>query len=600
MPQRYFKILLIIAGLHFSALQAQHVFKLIFVINNQADAGIKKLAASVPIAIGITNDSNEINAHVLKMLNALGERSYLNASVDSIIFVDSICKVHLNPNQSYKWIKLLNGNVNSDLLKACGWRADLFLNKQFSFTQYKQQTERLLNYLEQNGYPFAQVYLDSITADSQQVAAKLNLKLNDEIKFDTIEIIGDANLKGWFIAKYLGIKKDALYNELLLKNADSRLSQLPYLQIVKPTTVYFVSTTAKPVLYLTNKKSSHFSGIIGVAPESNNNSNKLLVTGEANLNLQNLFGTGKTFELAYRSFLAQSQDLKTRFQWPYLFKTNVGLDYELNLLKFDSTYLDVKNDFGLQYRFVGNDYVKVFYKLQKTTLLTVDTIAILQSRALPITNDLLNALYGLGLKMIRYDYYLNPSKGFAIEANAAVGLKTIQRNQTINNLTFLQTDGSYKNIYDTMHLKSTQFRCFIKADYFIPLAKKWVYRTEINAAHIATQSLFFSELFRIGGLNTLKGFDEQSIFASSYGIINAELRYLLKQNSNVILFWNGAWYKNAITKPALSDTPFGFGFGLNFETGAGVFSLFYAVGKQQNNTIALQKAKIHFGFINYF
>lgn len=596
MPQRYFKILVIIAGLHFSALQAQHVFKLVLVTNDITDAGIKKWASSITI----TTDSNEINSHVLKILHTLAERSYLNATVDSLVFADNVCKAYINPNQSYKWIVLSSGNVNKDLLKECGWRADLFLNKQFSFTQYKLQADRLLNYLEQNGYPFAQLYLDSIIADSQFLTAKLNLKLNDEIKFDTIEIIGDVNLKGWFIAKYLGIKKDALYNELLLKNADSRLSQLPYLQIIKPTTVYFVSTIAKPVLYLNNKKSSNFSGVIGVAPESTNNSNKLLVTGEANLNLQNLFGTGKTFELAYRSFLGQSQDLKSRFQWPYLFKSNVGLDYELNLLKFDSTYLDVKNDFGIQYRFVGNDYVKVFYKLQKTTLLTVDTIAIIQSRALPISNDLVNALYGLGVKIVRYDYYLNPSKGFAIEANAAVGLKTIQRNQTINNLTFLQTDGSYKNIYDTMQLKSTQFRCFLKADYYIPFAKKWVYRTEINAGYIATQSLFFSELFRIGGLNTLKGFDEQSIFASSYSIINAELRYLLQQNSNVILFWNGAWYQNTIQKIAFSDMPFGFGFGLNFETGAGVFSLFYAVGKQQNNTIALQKAKIHFGFINYF
>ena len=105
-------------------------------------------------------------------------------------------------------------------------------------------------------------------------------------------------------------------------------------------------------------------------------------------------------------------------------------------------------------------------------------------------------------------------------------------------------------------------------------------------------------MFRIGGIRTLKGFDEQAIFASTYGIINTELRYLLQQNSNVMLFWNGAWYTNKLQ--SVSDKPYGFGAGLNFETGAGVFSLYYAVGKQFNNAIEFNKAKIHFGFVNYF
>ncbi|MFN3445035.1 MAG: hypothetical protein ACK44D_04780, partial [Bacteroidia bacterium] len=84
------------------------------------------------------------------------------------------------------------------------------------------------------------------------------------------------------------------------------------------------------------------------------------------------------------------------------------------------------------------------------------------------------------------------------------------------------------------------------------------------------------------------------------GILNTEIRYLLQQNSHVMIFWNGAWYQNVIRKPTIEDTPYGFGAGLNFETGAGIFSLYYAVGKQFNNSIEFNKAKIHFGFVNYF
>jgi hemolysin activation/secretion protein len=127
-----------------------------------------------------------------------------------------------------------------------------------------------------------------------------------------------------------------------------------------------------------------------------------------------------------------------------------------------------------------------------------------------------------------------------------------------------------------------------------------VVKTEVNAAWFQTESLFLNELFRIGGLKTLRGFDEQSIFANKFAITNAELRYLLGKNSNVFAFYNQAWYVNEVTKNRISDNPFGFGLGLIFESGAGLFTLVYAVGKQFQNPIEFNSAKIHFGYINYF
>jgi hemolysin activation/secretion protein len=127
-----------------------------------------------------------------------------------------------------------------------------------------------------------------------------------------------------------------------------------------------------------------------------------------------------------------------------------------------------------------------------------------------------------------------------------------------------------------------------------------VLKTSINSGYLQSSNIFFNELFRIGGLKTLRGFDEQSIFASQYGILNVEWRYLVQQNSNFVLFWNGAWYKNEGRKPAISDTPWGAGLGLNIETGSGIFSLYYATGKQFDNPLEFRTAKIHFGFINYF
>ena len=402
-------------------------------------------------------DSAQCIQKVNQTIKFLALQSYLTATVNNIIFKDSVCNVWVNTGSSYKWIKLSGGNVDEDVLTASGWRQNLFYNKVFDYQNYAQKVNQMLAHLEQNGYPFAQIKLDSIVVQNDGISAQLNLDKGDLVKFDTIEIIGDANIKSWYVAKYLGIKKDGLYNEQLLKRMDARLSQLPYIQLTRSSLVYFVGATAKPVVYLTNKRSSSVDGVIGFAPSSDNNQNKLLITGEANLKLQNLFGTGKGFDLAFRSFLNGSQELKTRIVWPYIARSNIGVDYELNLLKFDSTFLDVKHDIGIQYRFVGSDYLKIFFSTQNTSLLSVDTNSVKVTRALPVSNDLKVNLYGLSAKVVRYDYFFNPRKGYGFDASAAIGTKQIIRNPTVNALKFSQPDGSNISLYDTISLSYTQY-----------------------------------------------------------------------------------------------------------------------------------------------
>jgi hypothetical protein len=230
----------------------------------------------------------------------------------------------------------------------------------------------------------------------------------------------------------------------------------------------------------------------------------------------------------------------------------------------------------------------------------VDTNSIKLSHTLPQNSDIRYDQYGIGFKKSVYDYFLNPKKGYGIEFSAGVGTKQIIQNSTIKSLALIDNNGKSYSIYDSMKLEYIQYKFSFNADWFIPIASRATFRTQLNGAHIEAQNIFFNELYRIGGIRTLKGFDEQSIFASSYLIINTELRYLLQQNSNFMLFWNGAWYRNVARIPVLTDKPFGFGAGLNFETGAGIFSIYYAVGSQFNSQIEFNQAKIHFGFVNYF
>ncbi|MDA0778842.1 MAG: hypothetical protein O3C19_07250, partial [Bacteroidetes bacterium] len=109
------------------------------------------------------------------------------------------------------------------------------------------------------------------------------------------------------------------------------------------------------------------------------------------------------------------------------------------------------------------------------------------------------------------------------------------------------------------------------------------------------------ELYNIGGFSTLRGFDENEIFASKMLSYTAEYRYLIGENSNVGLFINAAAIENVSESSVLiKDIPFGFGALANIQVGKGILNLAYALGSQQGNALKLNSAKFHFGVVNYF
>ncbi|MFM2136071.1 MAG: hypothetical protein RL021_1471, partial [Bacteroidota bacterium] len=135
---------------------------------------------------------------------------------------------------------------------------------------------------------------------------------------------------------------------------------------------------------------------------------------------------------------------------------------------------------------------------------------------------------------------------------------------------------------------------------FVPLNNRSVAALMSKSAFIGGSTLFSNELYRIGGLRSLRGFDEESIFASAYTIATAEYRFITEQNSYLFGFFNAARYQNSSQGASLSGTPWGFGAGYTFQTRLGILSISYALGKQGGDPLLVRSGKVHFGVINYF
>jgi hemolysin activation/secretion protein len=115
-----------------------------------------------------------------------------------------------------------------------------------------------------------------------------------------------------------------------------------------------------------------------------------------------------------------------------------------------------------------------------------------------------------------------------------------------------------------------------------------------------SDSLFENEVYRIGGLRTIRGINEESIFATAWSVATLEFRWLLEENSALFVFIDQAWYEYKSTRGYIRDIPINAGAGFNFETKAGIFTFNYALGKQFDNPVLVRNGKISFGFRSLF
>jgi hemolysin activation/secretion protein len=140
----------------------------------------------------------------------------------------------------------------------------------------------------------------------------------------------------------------------------------------------------------------------------------------------------------------------------------------------------------------------------------------------------------------------------------------------------------------------------LKAAHYFPVGRGGTVKTAINGGWFQSPNTFRNELFQIGGYKLLRGFDEESIFASGYVVGTAEYRYLLGLNSYFFAFTDYGWSNDRSKAVPFSKTYLGAGLGLAFETKGGLFNISVAAGKQSDANLNLRQSKIHFGYVTVF
>jgi outer membrane protein assembly factor BamA len=445
---------------------------------------------------------------------------------------------------------------------------------------------KMLYAYENYGYPFIRLHLDDIRIDGEGIEASLNAIKGNRYIIDSVNIKGRAKISSRYIENYIGIKPGDVYNEQLINALTTRVREIPFVREARPTQVIFLEDKAVIRLELNERKASQFNGMLGFLPNSDQ-TGKLLLTGEAVMKLRNSLGRGELIEAEWRRLQVATQRLDINVEYPFILNTPFGIDGEFHLYKRDSTFLNLQRNLGVQYLFGGNNYLKVFVENRSSSLLNTRNLQ--NITVLPDFADITSNQYGLELQSERLDYRFNPRKGYRLRLKASTGIRNIKQNSAIN-----------PSLYEGLQLRTIQWTGSADFDYFIPLGAQSAFVPGLLSHLITGENLFENELFLIGGFNSLRGFDDESIFASLFTMINLEYRYLFEENSYFSLFWNGAYYENTSRNRNIVDRPYGVGVGLSFETGAGIFNISYALGKQFDNPLQFRNARVHFGITSLF
>ncbi|MEO6721129.1 MAG: hypothetical protein ABIN67_12190, partial [Ferruginibacter sp.] len=99
--------------------------------------------------------------YIKKIPSILALKGYPAASVDSVIYDSSFAEISLYLGIQHLLVKL-NTNVEKKVLELSGFHEKDFTGKPLNIAQLELLKDRVLNYYEKNGYPFAAVFLDSI------------------------------------------------------------------------------------------------------------------------------------------------------------------------------------------------------------------------------------------------------------------------------------------------------------------------------------------------------------------------------------------------------------------------------------------------------
>jgi hypothetical protein len=512
-------------------------------------------------------DYSTLDAEVSNVRKKLIKIGYIETKQNNFIKQnDSTYQANFSLKNKYESITVKHQNlVSLPILKLTG-----FLDHNNDLVIPIAAIETTLNFinseLANKGNPFSSLILtDIIKKDNRNLRGSLSVSNLNSRTIDKFVLKGYENFPKSFIKRYLKIKTGQTFSLEKIKEKTKVLNDLAFASQIRDPEVLFSQDSTILYVYLEKSKSNTFDGFLGFG--TNETTNKIEFDGYLNLNLTNNLNYGESLRLIYKSDEGDQQTFDLRLNAPYIFNTAIGADLNLNIFKRDSSFVTV------------TQALKLNYQINSKQIISAGITSVTSTDLLDLTSTLITD-YSSNQYSINYEYMDRQNFNLLFPINFLFNISTGFGNR------------SYEDLNENQfNFRLNTFKIFNLND------KNSIYG-RVSSNYLVSDSYLENELPRFGGINSIRGFEENSLIANLYAVLNTEYRYKLNNSIYVHSVIDAAYFENQITSQ--KEKLFGFGFGFGLITKAGLFRFNYTSGKTESQRFKLSDSKIHLSLTTTF
>ena len=526
----------------------------------------------------VLNELNYQKKHVNKksayieidaFLNKLDSIGYLNSKLDSVIQKDKTLTSYLDLGIQIKTITIYYSEIPKETIQKITKKYALEISdKHFTipFDRISITLQNLTDYFESIGKSFTNIKLRNISLHQGLASANLQINQSENRTIDKIIVKGYEDFPKKFLKHELNIKTGTVFNKQILKEISTTLNHLSFVTETKPPEVLFTKDSTYIYLYLNKKHANKFDGVLGFA--SKEEGNGLEFNGYLDFNFNNIFNNGESIYLLWKNNGNDSQKFYLGARTPYIFNLPITPEINFKLFRQDTTYSNTETNIHLTYPIYNKGEITAIFSAENSTNLLKDDFH------QPGIQSYKNIFYGgsYEYKVLNNDL-LFPTT-FQININGLIGSRNID------------------------NLKTSQTKFLLLANYLYEInAKNYIF-IQNQSALLNSDNYVNNELFRIGGSKSLRGVNEESIFASTFTIFNLEYRFRPTINSFFYSITDYSYFENAFINE--NSSIYSLGLGYAFTTKIGLLNISYAIAKQENSSFSFDNSKIHIKIISFF
>ncbi|MFY7731610.1 MAG: hypothetical protein ACOVRN_18970 [Flavobacterium sp.] len=420
-----------------------------------------------------------------------------------------------------------------------------------------------LTLLEQKGYALSQLQLTNYTRKNNTLNTTLQITLEKKRSVDNLVIEGYPKFPESIRRNILKQYKKKPFNKDNIQKIYQTFNNLRFVSLPRYPEILFKQDTTTIYVYAQKANANTFDGFIGF---SNDEQQKLKLNGYLDLTLINTLNSGEKFNLYWKNNGQKQSTFNTSLELPYIFKSPIGIKGDLQIFRQDSTFQNTVSNINLAYYFKYNTKL-LLGRSATTSVSTTQTDTNLSG----YNSKFWTATYETAAYDNRYTFF--PER-----------------------YTLYIRYGNGKR--DSDKGNSNQYFAQATADYNAPLNNKNLIYLKTQLYYLNSQNFVVNELQRFGGINSIRGFNENILQGDMYSFVMTEYRYIASENLCLHSIFDVGYYQDHATNQ--NNGLFSIGFGAKIFTSNGIFNIIYANGTEKSQHVKLSNSIVHVSFKTKF